>query len=248
MKPYCLVLMLCCLSTVGYTETMQIVTGNDYPPFADTHLPQGGMSTEIITLAFRAAGFQPEVMFRPWKRGYEETRKGIFAATFPYIKTEERLKDFFYSDPIDSVYIRIFVRQDSDIKTLEDLEGKRICVPLGYGVAKQFEDLINKHSFQREGNPVELGHCLKMLQSGRKDFFVINEINAWMTIQNTFHTRAHFRTLDTVVAEESHYLIISKTYPQAEKILARFNMGLKQLKDRKILPAVMDRHLKGILY
>jgi polar amino acid transport system substrate-binding protein len=240
--------MLGCLSTVGYTETIQIVTGNDYPPFADARLPQGGMSTEIITLAFREAGIQPEIVFRPWKRGYEETRKGIFAATFPYIKTEERLKDFFYSDPIDYVYIRIFVRQDSEIKTLEDLEGKRICIPLGYGVAKQFEALIKKNTFQREGNPVELGHCLKMLQSGRKDFFVINEINAWMTIQNMFHTRAHFRTLDTVVAEESHYLIISKTYPGAEKILVRFNTGLKRLKQKSLLQTVMDRHLKGILH
>jgi polar amino acid transport system substrate-binding protein len=247
MKLYGIVLILCGLSAAGFAETIQIVTGNGYYPFADEALPQGGMSTEIITRAFREVGYQPEIIFRPWKRGYEETRKGLFAATFPYIKTEERLQDFYYSDPIDSVYTRVFVRKDSSIQTLEDLEGKRICVPLGYGVAKKFESLIKTNKLRREGNPVELVHCLKMLQSSRKDFFVINEITAWITIQNTFHTRAYFRALDAVVAEESHHLMISKTYPDGEKILQRFNTGLKRLKDKNILPAVRGRHLKGIL-
>ena len=247
MKRYGLVFILFYLSTAGYAETIQIVTGNGYAPYADESLPNGGMSTEIVALAFREVGYNAQFTFRPWKRGYEETRKGLYAATFPYIETAERLKDFYYSDPIDHVYTRIFVRKDARIHTLEDLEGKRICVPLGYGVAKQFTKWVQKSNRKRDDNPVELVHCLKMLQSGRKDFFVINEVTAWKAIQSTFQTREYFRTLDTVVAEESHHLIISKTFPDGEKILEQFNTGLKRLKEKNIVQAVIDRHLKDIL-
>jgi polar amino acid transport system substrate-binding protein len=247
MQAYTIVLMWCCLATYASANTITLVTGNNYAPFTDQKLPNRGMTTEIVELAFQEAGFKPIIEFRPWKRGYEETKKGRFAATFPYIKTEERLRDFYYSDPINTVHTRIFVVKDSPIQQIEDLRGRRLCVPLGYAVSKRFAELIQKDIDYEDSSPTNLPRCLKMMLLGRKDFFIINEITGWMTIQKTFSTKERFRTLDTIFEEETHHLIVSKAYPNAINILNQFNQGLASLKRKGALTQIINRHLKGIL-
>jgi hypothetical protein len=84
-----------------------------------------------------------------------------------------------------------------------------------------------------------------MIRSGRKDFFIINEINGWMMIQKTFHTKKYFRTLDHGFEQETHHLIVSKSYPDGDKVIADFNQGLQRLKEEGLLAAIIDRHLKA---
>ena len=247
MKTYVICLILFIMTTVASADTLQLVTGNNYPPFTDENLPSGGMITEIVDLVFKKVGYQPQIVFRPWKRGYAETKKGVFVATFPYIKTEERLQDFIYSQPINTVYTRVFVLKDAPIRELQDLTGRRICVPLGYGVSESLGGMLKKELFNAESNPVDLVGCLKMMLSGRKDFFIINEINGWTTIRETFHTTERFRTLDAVFKDETQHLIISKTTAGGERILQAFDRGLNQLREDGTLQLITARHLKDIL-
>ena len=191
MKIYIIALILCSLSSSATANVVQLVTGNDYHPYTDQSLPNRGMVTEIVESAFKEVGYDPKIVFRPWKRAYAETKEGIFAGSFPYIKAEARLKDFYFSEPIHTMSIRVFVGTDSPIRELDDIQGKRICIPLGYAVSKKFREIIGNHIDQQEANPSDLASCLRMIRSGRKDFFIINEINGWMMIQKTFHTKKY---------------------------------------------------------
>lgn len=240
-------LILCCMTAAASADTIHLVTGNNYPPFTDENLPGGGMISEIVGLAFKKVGYQAQIAFRPWKRGYEETKKGSFVATFPYIKTEERLKDFYYSQPITTVYTRVFVVKNSPIRELQDLTGRRICVPLGYGVAEKFSEMLKQGLFNAESTPVDLAGCLRMMLSGRKDFFIINEINGWATIRKTFNTTENFRTLEATFQEETHHLIVSKTTADGARLLKAFDRGLDQLREDGTLDMIIKRHLKDIL-
>ena len=246
MKPYLLVLILCGVTTGASAQVIHLVTGNNYHPYTDESLPKRGMVTEIVELAFKEMKYDPQITFRPWKRGYEEAKRGIFAGAFPYIKSEERLKDFYFSDPIYRTPIRIFVGSDSSIKKIEDLKGKRICIPLGYAVNKGLKKIIKDNIHNEGTNPSDLAGCLRMIQLGRKDFFIIDEHNGWMTIMETFHTKEHFRTLDDVFEEETHHLIVSKTYLRGEQIIDQFNQGLKKLKEKGFLKNIMNQHLKDL--
>ena len=231
----------------GMTNPILLVTGNDYAPFTGKDLPNGGMITEIVTSVFSRIGYEPAVTFRPWKRGQAETRSGKFCGTFPYIITEERKNNFYFSDPLHTLHTRIFVSKDSVIHNLEDLREKRICIPLGFAVTKKFNEFLKENIIREKENPVDLSGCLKMILSGRKDFFVINDTSGWMTIKNTHQSHDHFRTLDTIVGEETEHLIISKSYPNASTIIAQFNAGLKDLEKSNVLQKIKDRHLKDIL-
>ena len=88
------------LSGLASAAPVQLVTGDDYAPFTDRELPQGGMLTELVQQALLQAGHQPKLSWLPWKRGYQATLRGQFDVTFPYLKTAEREADYLFSAPL----------------------------------------------------------------------------------------------------------------------------------------------------
>lgn len=71
-------------------EQFALVTGEDYPPFADPRLPGGGLATILVRQVVAALGATARVDFLPWRRGYEDTLRGRYDGTFPYVRTPER--------------------------------------------------------------------------------------------------------------------------------------------------------------
>jgi ABC-type amino acid transport substrate-binding protein len=106
--------------------------------------------------------------------------------------------------------------------------------------------MIDENMYKKEVNPSDLAGCLRMIRAGRKDFFVINDINGWMMIGKTFYTKEYFRTLDIVFEEETHHLIVSKAYRGGEQVIFKFNQGLKKLKEKGLLAEIINRHLKEV--
>jgi len=87
-KPgFCTVLLfwLVCNWVIASDKDLYLVTG-DYPPFSGIQLPQGGMTTEITVKAFKEMGYQAQIDYQPWKRGFTNTRKLLYFGTFPYVK------------------------------------------------------------------------------------------------------------------------------------------------------------------
>ena len=242
-----IVLLFIGLTAVAHGQPLQLVTGDGYQPYTDQSLPLRGMVTEIVERAFAAVGENTKIDFRPWKRGYEGTKKGLYAGTFPYIKTEERERDFYYSQSIHPVYVRMFVHRDSEFHTLQDLKGRRICIPLGYATNEQFRSFLQENAIRRDGNPTDLATCFQLLSFKRMDFVVINEVNGWTTIENAQLEKASFRTLDEVLQEDGHYLIVSRAHPDAQRIISQFNKGLQRLTDQGALQEIIDRHMAPIV-
>ena len=52
-------------------EPIQLVS-TEYPPYMGAALPNGGITVDIVTRAFRRAGYDLVVAFRPWARALDE--------------------------------------------------------------------------------------------------------------------------------------------------------------------------------
>ncbi len=66
-------------------ETLKLVTGNDFSPFTDEKLKNGGMYTSVIKTILNRLKIHYEIEFYPWARGYELVKKEKFDATFPCV-------------------------------------------------------------------------------------------------------------------------------------------------------------------
>lgn len=245
MKLLILVGLLVIKSAIA-SEPLQLVTGNEYKPFTDQSLPEGGLSTLIVKKAFANQGMDTEISFMPWSRGYESTKNGLYVATFPYVKRAEREQDFLYSHPINSITQLVYTQKGSalDIQSAADLAGHSTCVPRGYSLTASVNSLIDAGKVQSMSAP-DSEQCFLMLKYGRVDFLTFNQFVGWSAAISSVgdNARMEFKTLSTPLETETLHLIISRSLRGAEALLDSFNKGLEVLKENHQLETFEKRYI-----
>ena len=237
-----LVLLLLGWHVTASAESFKLVTG-EFAPFSGKDLPGEGLTSEIIKHAFESMKHTVMMEFQPWKRGYKNTLTHKYFGTFPYVKTEERSKWFFYSKPIYTAQVRWFVRDDFGIhyEKDEDLQGLRICSPLGYST-NTIQNFIDK-KIVKLIVPKGDEECFELLKIGRAQLYAVNLITGWHVIQKKYGTKEGFRTLDKPLPESTYHLMVAKDYPDVTKWLDQFNEGLEQLQKEGEVQSIISRHL-----
>lgn len=224
-------------------QSVRLVTGNDYKPFTDQTLPQGGMITEIVDQVFQKMGHQAEIEFHSWNRGYNMSEKGAFLGTFPYVKTPERMESFYFSDPIYIITTLFFTRNDADVSFVHprDLKGLTVCKPLGYHL-RDIQDFLDEGLIVvRRPNTME--SCFRMLRRGRVSLVPINEHVGWEVARQIADGEDIFRVLEKPLLETGLHFIVTRKNPQAQNIVERFNAILGQMRDESSLDAIIARHI-----
>ncbi|MCL9781779.1 transporter substrate-binding domain-containing protein [Vibrio sp. S4M6] len=223
-------------------KDIYLVTGYDYPPYADKNLPNGGFASDLVVTVFSSMDNVGRVSlaFEPWKRGYDNTKIGKFLATFPYRKTADREKDFLYSDPIVSINTVVFINHNSTL-TLATLEGAKACLPLGY-TDKAIKDLVERKivTLQR---PTQLENCFQMMKAGRVDFIPINDMvgNEFLHSHSTLNA-AHFKHLPEPISKGYLHLMVSKQHPGSKQYIKQFNKYLERIKSSGQYNRLKEKH------
>lgn len=212
------------------TKTLKLTTG-DNAPYTGASLPNGGPLTDIVRRAFAESGYDVEIAFLPWKRGYVATLNGEYVGTFPYVRNAEREKDFLFSEPFYVVTRNLYYLAKSDINptALSSLKGKKLCVPLGFAVAQELVDMVEKREVSTQ-SPLGLAQCVEMLARGRVDAFTAAgdagaEAIATATVKEDI--------LNKIIGKSEYYLLVPKKTPHASDLIDAFNRGLVVLKKKK---------------
>lgn len=235
------ILFLC---LTGRAVALELVSGPGYAPFADPDLPEGGMLTEVVRKAYAGIGVSATVTFLPWKRGYSEAAEGRYTATYPYVLTDDRARDFLFSDPLYIVKRRVYLSVATGMRYsgLDDLRGRTGCMEIGSTLPNEVEAMIQRGEVRAE-RPPDLQSCARMLAVGRADFFIINEQAANDFIRKSGVPREAIRAVETPYGETGQHLLISRRLPGAEKALATFNAALARLKASGEYDTIVDKHL-----
>jgi polar amino acid transport system substrate-binding protein len=219
-----------CLGNACATEVLKLATGVN-APYTGASLPNGGPLTDIVRRAFAESGYDVEIAFLPWKRGYAATLNGEYVGTFPYVRNTEREKDFVFSEPVYVVTRNLYYLAKSDINpnALSSLKGKQLCVPLGFAVAQELVEMVEKREVATQ-NPLDLAQCVEMLARGRVDAFTAaGDAGAEATANVTFKADI----LNKVIGKSEYYLIVPKRNPHASDLIGAFNRGIVVLKKKK---------------
>ena len=210
---------------------IKLVTGNDYAPFTDQSLPKGGLATAVITEAFKEAGVMSQMDWKPWKRGYVESRQGRYIGTFPYIPTEERKLDFLYSDAIfTETYVALSNRSETGIfKTYEDMKGKTVCRPVGYAIADKLEKNMKEWNialFQ----PADMSGCMKAVMRLPNQVVIMNRLQAAEEFKKTEVSLAEIKVHQLTEKGFTLHFIVSKSLKGADEWILKFNQGLENIR------------------
>jgi len=216
---------LALLPASTHAESAKVAAG-EYAPFVTQQLPEDGVTAAIITAALKTQGVNVSYDFLPWKRGYYEAELGKYIGTFPYLKTAERELAFLYSEPIYADQFRLFVRKSEEKE--RGWLNKSVCIPLGYDTSK-IEKFTTENKMTLE-RPSEITNCFNMLDAGRVDAVWASELVGAETAKTLFGKNSRVHPLDLILeGNTKYYFIVSKRVPDADKWLARFNTGLKQI-------------------
>ena len=220
----------------------ELVTGNDYPPFTDKALPEGGLATEIVTTVFREMGHDVTVAFRPWKRGFTDTLSTLYLGTFPYGNNPKRAEQFHYSQPLYSFgqYFFALTGSEARFERDEDLQGLRVCLPLGFNPVRLGP--LEEKGIIKMVRPPDLEGCFRMLARGRADLVRVNDRAGWALAEQLFPGEEKVKMLPKPVRETVEHFIVSRSYPGGEAIVAAFDATLARLREEGVIDAIVTRH------
>ncbi|WP_420724161.1 substrate-binding periplasmic protein [Hwanghaeella sp. LZ110] len=231
----CIAIMIVCLIAVltnpVKAHAIDVVTGNNYFPYSDERLPDGGLGTLLVKAIIEKMGVPVTVAFLPWDEGYQQTLSGRYVATFPYIKTPEREADFLYSDELFTVRPYLFTNFEraTGVTQASDMIGKTLCVPKGWEVDAYLSEYA-KSGQMRVYNKTGVGGCFKLLSEGKVDAVSIDRFLGTIAARS-INSAPWFKARRLAIDASPNYLIVPKSMPGADRWIARFNEARQELRN-----------------
>lgn len=222
-------------------ETIRLVSGNLYPPFADERLPQGGVATAIVRAVFARMGYRVEIDHIDWAQGMEMTAQQRYLGSFPWFKNEERLQRFFYSKNIISSRPRLWLHTNlaASVDELEKMKGRTLCVPTGWAVEGYLQPMVQGGQIIRIDG-VDIVDCFKKLHARQVDAVSVDRRLGRMAADRV-DTAAWVNSYQFAPVPTDHHLIISRSYPNGERWIQEFDKVLQQMQDDRSIQDVVKR-------
>lgn len=227
--------LLAWLQIASAGETVRITTG-EFSPWTSESLKHQGFTNRVIREAFKLEGYAVEFTFYPWKRAFESAKSGEkFHATSYWYPSDERAKDFIYSDPIQSdatVFFHLKSNPPPEWETLDDLKGMRIGATAGFTYTTEFWDAAKSKRLDIEEAASEELNFKKLLK-GRIDLFPSDPLVGQKVLQENFGSK-EIETVtyhDKPMVAPTGHLLFSRKLANGEALVAAFNRGLAKLRD-----------------
>lgn len=246
-----------------YRQTLWLLTGSAYEPFADQDWPEKGMATQIVRAAFEKVELDADYrvdFVNDWGSHLPlllKERK--FDMGFPWLRpdcdalegkavdadTRQRCEEFAWSEPIYTFSVVLFAPSGISNPPTEfsQLEGKRLCRPAGYYTF----DLIEKNliageniTLVRPNSPVD---CFELLDRGEVDFVTFNRFTGQVALVKA-GLDGVIEPLMTLVDARTLHLVAHNKYDQpAQAWMKKFNQGLAKLRQSRDYDRIVAFHL-----
>ena len=218
-------LLALALLTSLAAQKVTLATG-EYAPYTGEKRAEKGFMTELVMAAANAGGLEVNLEFVPWARAEQMVKEGKALGTFPYTTTDERRKTFDFSDVIYTSQAKIFYYEgfgkDMAWNTIKDFQNSKFGGARGWW----YMDDLTKNGIKVDvADSTEV--AIAKLQVGRFDYLIENELVALAAIKAQFPNEvAKFKTLAKIYSQDTLSLMVSRTYPNANELLKKFNTGL----------------------
>ncbi len=213
-----------------------MMTNATFPPFEyikDTAI--AGIDIDLSQLVADKLGVQLEVVDMDFGLLIEALKggKGDFVAAGMTV-TAERQEQIDFSTVYFISGLLVIVPQDSPIKVLADLEGKKIAVQESTTGDIWASENIKDASLQQFKSAVE---AVNSVQNGKADACVMDKLPAQSMVKNS---EGKLTLLEEIAAAENNAMGIAKG---KEDLVTFINEVLQEAIDSGVLQASIDKHM-----
>ncbi len=225
-----------------FPHHLRISTG-EFAPWSGQHLAHQGHVSHIIREAFATQDITVEFVYLPWKRAYEEARYGKFDATSYWYENADRREAMLFSDPLivnRTVFFQRAQEETIEWETFTDLTPYRMSATVGFTYTEEFYRAIDTKTISPIMVPSDTQN-IKLLMADRVDLFVTDEMAGfYMAAQLSIDPRK-LKVIEPALSAPEGYLLTSKSHPNAQWIIERFNAGLKIIKTNGTYQRILNR-------
>ena len=217
------------------------LVANPWPPYTSNDVRNGGVATEIVTMALKRAGYRAKVALVPWSRALNGTRAGAYDLIVCAWRSGERERDFYFSDPY--VENRIVFLQKAggtwNYGGLASLRGKRVGVIRDYAYGDAFN---SSKFFVRDASGDFVANVLKLV-TGRVDLTVEDEFVARYEIaRNLPDHQAQVDYSATPLSTNTCQSAMARDNPQAGYIIVAMNRQLAHMHSEGVIARILGVH------
>ncbi|WP_165664081.1 substrate-binding periplasmic protein [Metapseudomonas otitidis] len=209
------------------------LTNGEWTPYLGASLPHQGVASRIVAEAFALEGVTVHWEFHPWARSLRLAEKGERHGTAIWLRNADRERDFYVSDPvIESGYV-LFHRKDPplDWQSVDDLRHYRLGATIGYDYGEAFQRAEQDGRLRVQRLAAE-EQGLRMLLAGRIDVFPMDKVVGIANLQGfSREERSRVTFHPQPLRSDTLHLLLSRSVPGNEQLMARFNQGLAQLRE-----------------
>lgn len=248
-RQYLFILMLVFVTNSSHSAgcASLSVNGADgwYPYFARQNPNKLGIMGDIVSHAADRAkleiSLQPSI---PWKRILFNLRYGNLDVIAGALKTQQRKKQFQFSQPVHFAELRVFVRKDrsfdyEDISDLKDRTGGKVR---GMSLGQEADDYAFNHLVIDDvPSPKSL---FQMVASGRLDFGIFYWSTGIQEIERNGLTHI-IEALPSAVSKEGLYIAYSKNSRCQDKI-TRLNNEIEKMNQDGSIEAIIQYYHSAI--
>lgn len=128
------------MTPIRSAHQIKLISG-EWPPYTGEDLESQGIAAAIVTHILGQMGYRAEYEFMPWELGEAlagaSQRDDEVRGIFPYMKTAEREKQFYFSRGIINIVNTAFYHKEhtpkaAEIDSADDLSAYRILTLQGY--------------------------------------------------------------------------------------------------------------------
>ena len=230
-------------SNSGNNEQSVLLVTGEWPPFTSRTMDQGGFVAALVTRVFERMNQPYEIRFMPWKRSVVMVEKGDAFATFPYRITDKRRKKHHFSNAVTTSSGRLFYLDSQFPEGIQwqeynDLKNYTIGGTLGYWYETTFHQADLDTEFVRD----DMLNFRKLV-FGRVDMVAAAERVGWHILRQHFpDTVDNVELAQKPLDESTLHLMVSRDYPESERLLERFNRHLREFKKSPAFKQLKNRY------
>ncbi|RED48070.1 substrate-binding periplasmic protein [Aestuariispira insulae] len=238
-------LMVLALMGLGnaHAETIKLVTGDEYPPYTDKKLEGGGAAVVITEMALKESGMDSTLSWAPWSRAMKDVGAGKQDASFPWGKTPEREADFLFSRNVyssDPSYGYVLAGSPT-INSPDDMKGKTVCLPAGYGEFGHVGTLIASGDLKRR-DPKDMAACFKLLERGQVDFVDSAIADAEGAAAEALGDASKVARSEFQTSAAGLHFIVARSHANAQALVDAFDAGFDKLMAAGKIEEVLGRY------
>lgn len=177
-------LLLTCLGALGFAApvaaqsppppTLQIRGDHNYPPYEFLeHGKPTGFNVELMQAVAKVMELEVQISLGPWSEVRAQLESGEIDALLGMAYSEERDRTVDFSTPHAVLFFDLFVRRDSTLRRVDELQGKTIIVQSG-GLMHDY--LIHNHPDAAVVTVQDVPDALRLLASGKYDGALLNKM------------------------------------------------------------------------